>query len=619
MEKLKLHSPNLTSENLSKLAELFPHCVTETRDERTGRLKRVVDFDMLRQELSEHLVEGPRERYHLDWPGKREALLAANAPVAKTLRPCREESVAFETTKNLFIEGDNLDALKLLQETYLNQVKVIYIDPPYNVDGDFLYDDDFGMSAEEYLRQSNQVNDANERLIANQESNGRFHSDWLSMMYPRLKLARNLLRDDGVIFISIDDKECGQLFQLCDEIFGDRNFVGLFSRRTKSGGGSASGSCAVEHDYIMAYTKNLTHLRPLIAEFPPEYLKRYKERDAIGPYFWDTMERSSTKTRPYTIEAPDGSRLEGKWFRSEATFLEDLKKGEVRFLKKSDGWSVQFKQRLADGKRLRTLLQEADLTANQYRSFSEELESIIGCSLGHPPKPVELLKTLIYSVSSRADSEDIVLDFFAGSSTTAQAVMELNAKDGGRRRFIMVQIPQVIDAHHEAARLGFETICDLSKERIRRSAAQVLESRAEGVDAVDTGFRVLKIDTSNMKDVYYAPQELKQAQLGLFADNLKEDRKPEDLLFQVLVDWGVDLSLSIETRAIAGKPVFLVDGDALAACFEEGITEDLVKELAKLQPQRAVFRDGGFASDSTKINVAQIFRQLSPGTDVRAI
>lgn len=613
-----MHTPDLTAQNIERVSELFPSCVVETRDEKGG-LRRSIDFDQLRQELSSHIVEGPRERYHLDWPGKREALLAANAPIAKTLRPCREESIDFDTTKNLFIEGDNLDALKILQEPYLGKVRVIFIDPPYNVDGDFVYDDNFGISAEEYFEKSRQINDAGERMIANMESSGRFHSKWLSMMYCRLKIARNLLADDGVIFISIDDKECGQLFQICDEIFGDKNFVGLFARRTKSGGGSASESCAIEHDYILAFTNNSDALKPLTTEFQEKYLERYKESDENGPYFWDTMERSSTGTKPYLIEAPDGTMLKGKWFRGEARFKEDLKKGEVRIIKVSDGWSVQFKQRLSDGKKLRSILNEEDLTDKKYRSLSEELEKIIGCSLGHPPKPVELLKTLIFSKSNNPDREDIILDFFAGSSTTAQAVMELNAKDGGKRRHIMVQIPEVIAADHQAVKLGFENVSELSKERIRRAGKDIKESSRTTAPNLDVGFRVLKIDTTNMQEVYYAPNAVKQGDLMALADNIKPDRTPEDLLFQVLVDWGVDLTLPITSESIQGKKVFFVDGNALAACFDSNISEDLVKELAKRKPLRAVFRDSSFENDSVKINVEQIFKLLSPETEVKSI
>lgn len=631
MEKMKMHTPDLTDANIQRIRELFPSCITETKDAK-GNVKLAVDFDQLRQELSDSIVEGPQERYHLNWPGKREALLTANAPISKTLRPCwdEKESVGFEATKNLFIEGDNLEALKLLQEAYLGLVKVIYIDPPYNTGNDFLYDDNYVENTEDYLQKSNQKDALGNRLIINTEANGRFHSDWLSTMYPRLKLARNLLREDGVLFISIDDWEVGNLRRICDEIYGQENFIGLFCRKTKSGGGSASGTCAVEHDYVLAFAKNNGSAHALICEFDEEYLRRYKDTDEDGPYFWDTMERSSTKTKPYKITAPDGSILTGKWFRSEDTFKKDLEKGEVRFLKKEDGWSVQFKQRLSDGKKLRTILEENDLTDKKYRSLNQELEDIIGCNLGHPPKPVELLTTLTYSVTPKPTSEDIILDFFAGSGTTAHAVMALNAQDGGNRKFILVQLPEPTyelkdskkvgkAAAARAFELGFETVADLCKERLRKAGKEFLKGQNHESWNKDIGFRVLKIDTSNMAEVYYTPDGVKQDDLLAAVDNIKPDRKPEDLLFQVLLDWGVDLSLPITKRIIQGKTVFFVDGNALVACFDNGITEELVKELAGGNPLRVVFRDNGFVSDSVKINAEQIFKQMSPGTDVKSI
>lgn len=632
MNKLKMHSPDLTQSNIDKLAEIFPNCIAEARDP-DGVVKRSIDFDQLRQELSTSIVEGPQERYQLNWPGKREALLTANAPIAKTLRPCRAESVDFDTTQNLFIEGDNLDALKLLQETYLNKVKLVYIDPPYNTGNDFIYEDDFAEDSTAYFKRSKQVDGAGNQMIANPDTNGRFHSDWLSMMYSRLKLARNLLRDDGVILVSIDDWEVGNIRRITDEVFGAENFVGLFCRRTKSGGGSAAGTCAVEHDYVLAFAKNAGNIRPLISDFGDEYLKRYKEQDDIGPYFWDTMERSSTKTRPYKIEAPDGSILTGKWFRSEDTFKKDLLNGEVRFLRKSDGWSVQFKQRLSDGKKLRTIIEDANLTDNAFRSLNKELEDIVGCNLGHPPKPVQLLATLIKAVSPNGSVGDIVLDFFAGSGTTAHAVMQLNASDRGNRKFILVQLPEptykIVDgvkvAKENAAdafRLGFQTVAEICKERIRRAILSIKSQPTLAGDesnSLDFAFRVLKVDSSNMKEVFYTPDAVSQDLLSDQVNNIREDRTSEDLLFQVLLDWGVDLALPIAQESIAGKTVYFVDGNALTACFDEGVSEEFVKLLAKREPLRVVFRDAGFASDSVKINVEQIFKLTSPSTEVKTI
>lgn len=620
MEKMKMHSPNLTQEKIARICELFPGCVTEAKRE-DGRLRLAVDFDQLRQELSESIVEGPQERYHLNWPGKREALLTANAPIAKTLRPCREESVDFDTTQNLFIEGDNLDALKLLQETYLGKVKMIYIDPPYNTGNDFIYEDDFSENSEGFLKRSNQKDEEGNRLVANKEANGRFHSDWLSMMYPRIKLARNLLREDGVIFISIDDWEIGNFRVICEEVLGRKNFIGIFCRKTKSGGGSASGTCAVEHDYVLAFAKDNGVAAALITEFGDDYLCRYKEKDEKGPYFWDTMERSSTATRPYKIEAPDGSLLTGKWFRSEETFKRDLKEGEVRFLKKDDGWSVQFKQRLSDGKKLRTILEESNLTDKVFRSLNQELDDIVCCNLGHPPKPVKLLETLLFSITPKEEKELIILDFFAGSATTAHALINLNSKDGIIRKYILVQLEEPCAIDTDAYKQGFQNVAELAKERIRRAGKKILESECHEGWNKDIGFRVLKIDSSNMADVYYTPDTIVQSQLPGLTNNIKPDRHPEDLLFQVLLDWGVELTLPIRKELILGKSVFFVNQPPydLIACFDTGVNEELVKELARFEPVRVVFRDTGFASDAVKINVEQIFKQMSPNTDVKTI
>lgn len=618
MDKLKMHSPDLSQDNIVKIRALFPGCVTEARDGATGAVRLAVDFDQLRQELSDHIVDGPQERYRLDWPGKREALALANAPIAKTLRPCRQESVDFDNTQNLFIEGDNLEALKLLQEIYLGKIKVIYIDPPYNTGKDFVYRDNFAIGKEEYETSAGERNRELNRLVANPSTEGRFHSNWLSMMAPRLKLMRNLLTEDGFIFISIDDWESGNVRVLTEEIFGRENFVGLFCRKTKSGGGSAAGTCAVEHDYVLVFAKVNAVASALVEEFSDEYLRRYKDSDDIGPFFWDTMERSSTATKPYEIEAPDGAMLKGKWFRAEETFKKDLESGEVRFLQKPDGWSVQFKQRLSDGKKFRTILEENDLTAKEFRSLNQELEDLVGCSLGHPPKPLKLLETLIYSATPK-DKDCIIADFFSGSATSGHAVSSLNSRDGLTRRYILVQFPETCPVDSDAFTAGFKTISELAQARLREAGQKILEGETHPDWNRDVGFRVLKVDTSNMKDVYYRPDELKQSDLLDMVDNVKEGRTAEDLLFQVLVDWGVDLTLPIRRETVQGKTVFFVDDNALVACFDRGITEDLVKELAGHEPLRVVFRDNGFVSDAVKINVEQIFRQLSPTTDVKSI
>ncbi len=653
-----MHSPNLTDGNIDRIRELFPGCVTEARDEH-GTLKLAVDFDQLKQELSDSIVEGPQERYHLNWPGKREALLTANAPIAKTLRPCREESVDFDTTKNLFIEGDNLDALKLLQETYLGKVKMIYIDPPYNTGNDFIYEDDFAENAEEFLLRSNQKDEEGNRLVANTESNGRFHSDWLSMIYPRLKLARNLLRDDGILFISMDEAELSNLQKVSDEVFGKENFIVNFIWQNKKGGGNDAKYCAVEHEYVVVYAKSIQLLPRMFENFSELYAQRYKEEDEIGRYFWDTFKRKSGK-QYYPITCPDGTVMEKdeygnplSWLRSEPRFKDDLKKGEIKFEKRQDRWSVMFKQRMPEGKKPRSLILEKGTTGDG----SAETLSIFEKNIFSNPKPVSLL---VYLMGIGLKEDDIILDFFAGSSTTAHAVMQLNAEDGGNRKFIMVQLPEPCNEQSEAFKAGYKTIAEISKERIRRAGKKIKDEKeqtatGQGVlqyapATIDTGFRVLKIDSSNMAEVYYTPDAVKQEELFNAVDNIKPDRTPEDLLFQVLLDLSVDFSLPIRKMKIEigmvnsekkkerdllseaenspftihNSPfktyeVFFVDENALIACFDTGVSEELVKELAQHKPLRVVFRDNGFTTDTVKINVDQIFKQLSPGTEVKSI
>lgn len=622
MEKLKLHTPNTTAENIEKLAALFPNCVTEARDEK-GKLTKAIDFDELRQDLSDHIVDGPRERYHLDWPGKREALLAANAPIAKTLRPCREESVNFDTTKNLFIEGDNLDALKLLQETYLGKVKLIYIDPPYNTGSDFVYLDHFASTVDEYLTRSNQKNNDGERLIANTETNGRFHSGWLCMLYPRIKAARNLLREDGIIFISVNDIEVPNVRKLCDEVFGFDNFLGQLIWHSKKGGGGGVKTVVTEHEYIVAYAKGDPEEAVGRLEVGAQALNL---SDDIGPYRksrelnkWGAgSARADRPTMYFPIPGPNGEDVypirndgsEGRWRLGKKAMLKIVKEKNALFERREDGSYIVFEKiRTADAryKSYRTILGDAGSAAEGTARLKELFE---GKSPFDFPKPTQLL-TKLFEIGA-LDEQDIVLDFFAGSGTTADAVMQYNATSDCSASFILVQIPQKTDG-------SFTSISELTKERLRRAGVRVKADNATTVPHLDIGFRVLKIDTSNMKDVYYAPDEVKQDDLVAHTDNIKEDRTPEDLLFQVLVDWGVDLALPIEQQTIAGKTMFFVDGNALAACFDPKIDEELVKELAKRKPVRAVFRDSSFDSDSVKINVEQIFKLLSPETEVKSL
>ena len=660
MDKLKMHTPDMTQDNIARIRELFPNCVTEAKD-KNGNLSLAVDFDALRQELSASIVEGERERYRLDWPGKKEAMLAANAPIAKTLRPCREESVDFDTTQNIFIEGDNLDALKLLQESYLGKVKMIYIDPPYNTGNDFLYDDDFAETAEEYLERSHQQDETG-RLVANTESNGRFHSDWLSMMYPRLKLARNLLADDGVIFISIDDNEINNICKLCDVIFGNNNFIGIFCVNA-SPSAIDYGHLAKMHDYAVMYAKNIAYTT---TNQIPEKDKTYKFYDENGGFniypLYHGNVAFNPKTRPnlyypfyinkeskidknfyeISIEYHSGweevypvtsskDNIPHVWRWGKEKSSSNINKEIVGYKNDNGEYRIVQKSRTSS-KTIRSLLLDNSMAS---RRGTAEIQELFSRKVFSFPKPVELIKNFVL-VGSAPGS--IILDFFAGSSTTAHAVMQLNAEDGGNRRFIMVQLPEVCDEKSEAAKAGYKTIAEISKERIRRAGkkikeelaskqtsasstgqASLLDAAKPAESSLDTGFRVLKVDSSNMNDVFYNPDAVTQKTLMEDVSSIKYDRSDEDLLFQVLLDWGVDLSLPIRREKRQGRDVYLVDENALVACFDKNITEELVQELAELQPLRVVFRDDGFASDAVKINVDQIFRQISPGTLVKSL
>jgi|CXWL01.1.fsa_nt_gi adenine-specific DNA-methyltransferase len=628
MEKLKLHSPDFIETNIAKLAELFPNCMTETR-EADGTLKIAIDFDQLRQELSTSIVDGPQERYQLNWPGKREALLTANAPIAKTLRPCREESLDFDSTQNLFIEGDNLDALKLLQETYLGKVKMIYIDPPYNTGNDFIYEDDFAEDTESYFQRSNQKDEAGNRLVANNEANGRFHSDWLSMMYPRLKLARNLLREDGAIFISIDDGEQANLKQLCEEVFGEDNFVAEFiwEKRTNR---ENRKIVSVRHDYLICFCRNNLAGVRVLKQLPmsEKALANYKNPDNDPRGLWKSDPATAqaghgTTSQFYTLKAPNGKQhnLESGrcWLYTEDVMQMEIKAGKIWFGRDGNGVPriktyLEAKER---GLTPESILFAEDVATNEIAKNSLK-ELFSGISIFDTPKPVDLVKT---SIQMSCEKNDIILDFFSGSATTAHAVINLNSEDNGQRKFIMVQLPEACDEKSEAYKAGYKTIADIGKERIRRAGNKIKVENAdkEGIETLDVGFRVLKIDSSNMKDVYYTPDQLKQGDLEQFTDNIKDDRSTEDLLFQVLLDWGVDLTLPISQENICDKTVLFVDGNALAACFDTDINETFVKELAARHPLRVVFRDAGFVSDSVKINIEQIFKLISPSTEIKTL
>jgi adenine-specific DNA-methyltransferase len=650
MDKLKMHSPDGVNDNVRKIAALFPNCITEDRDE-TGKLRLSVDSDRLRQELSTVLVEGPAERYTLSWPGKNESILLANAPIAKTLRPCEAESVDFENTRNLYIEGDNLDVLKLLQETYLGGIKMMYIDQPYNTGNDFIYEDDFAEDTESFLKRSLQKDEEGNRMVANPDSNGRFHSDWLSMMYPRLKLARNLLRADGVIFMSVDDNEVHNLRKMCDEIFGEQNFVAQVvweKMYTTKNDAAKLSQC---HEYVLVYLKSIAtqsiQLLPRTQEMDARYTN--SDNDPRGP--WKAIPlyaKGERKNGRYAVVSP----VSGKehWPGPDSHWLyieEDTKKliADNRIYFGRDGNAQpnikRFLTEVQQGTKAKTLWKHSEVGSND--SAKRELREFYpeGKLPFDFPKPTTLLKRMIL-LSTQENTNDLILDFFSGSATTAHAVIKQNAEDGGNRKFIMVQLPEPCDEKSEAFKAGYKTIAEIGKERIRRAGSKIKAELAEKqakdnsqpglfdqklspasassvVKKLDTGFRVFKVDSSNMKDVYYTPDALKQDQLELFKDHIKEDRRPEDLLFQVFLDWGIDLASPIAKETIFGKTVFFVDENVLAACFDKGISEDMVKIIAKRKPIRAVFRDDGFDSDSVKINVEQIFRMLSPDTEVKTL
>jgi len=625
MDKLKMHSLNLTEANIAKLAELFPNCITEARDAK-GELKKAVDFDLLRQELSTSVVEGPQERYQLNWPGKREALLTANAPIAKTLRPCREGSVDFDNTQNLFIEGDNLDALKLLQEVYLGQVKLIFIDPPYNTGNDFLYEDDFAENSEVYFQRSTQKDERGNRLVANPDSSGRFHSDWMSMIYSRLKLARNLLSQDGAIFIAIDDNEQANLKRICDEIFGDSNLIANFVWQSKDTPGNDSSSVAKTHNHIIAYAKS-DYFIPKLLERNEKQISTYKnpDNDSRGPWLATPLTRSEFRERDYypltNLAGEEVYPPSGTCWRRPKEILDKLKKDNRIWWGKSGESSFPMEKKFLSEAKAGVVNQSwwpYDFAGSTRNANAEIKELFDGGRPFDTPKPTKLVKRIIQMVT---DGDSLVMDFFSGSATTAHAIMAQNAEDSGARRFIMIQLPEECEQASEAFKAGYKTISEIGRERIRRAGRKIKQEYfgKEGIENFDIGFRLLRIDTSNMKEVYYTPDAVSQDLLFDQVSNIREDRTAEDLLFQVLLDWGVDLTLPINQQSIAGKTVFFVDGNALAACFDTGIDEDFVKQLAGHKPLRVVFRDAGFVSDSVKINVEQVFKLLSPATEIKTL
>lgn len=668
MDKLKMHSMDGVAANIDKIGALFPNCVTETM--KGGKVVRAIDFDMLRQELSDVVVEGPTERYQFTWPEKRKSVLASNAPITATLRPCREESVDFDNTENLYIEGDNLDVLKLLQETYLGQIKLIYIDPPYNTGNDFLYADDFSEILDNYLARSGQYDDQGNRLVTNTESNGRFHTDWLNMIYPRLKIAKDLLRDDGVIFISIDDNEVENLVKLGNEVFGEMNFINIVTVKTKLGGvsGSSEGKSLKDAtEFICIWAKNKQSLL-----FNPVYIKtrlfdRIKSYEAEGKSWKYTSVMAELSGKELIKEdAKRGMKYYGyRILRTESISAFAKEKGireeevynryadrifqttnaqssirqtvlnetadfdypmiglEYSPIKgKNAGQVIEILYK-GDQRRMMMFLSDAVEKIDGEYFYLDKITSLWddidynnltkegNIEFPSGKKPIKLLQRIMELTT---DADSTILDFFSGSASTAHAVMQINAELGGSRKFIMVQLPEKTDADSEAFSEGLKTICEIGKERIRRAGSQIKEDSPLTLANLDIGFRVLKLDSSNMKDVYYNPEEYTMGSLFGMADNIKEDRTPEDLLFQVMLDLGILLSSKIEETVIGGKNVFSVADGYLYACFDSDVSEETVKAIAQKKPYYAVFRDSGFATDSVATNFEQIFETYSPST-----
>lgn len=633
MDKLRMMSMDNVQMNVEKIQKLFPNAVTEVL--RDGKPTLAIDFDVLKQELSAELIDDKEERYQMTWPDKKKSVLLANTPISATLRPCKEESVDFDNTQNLYIEGDNLDVLKLLQETYLGKIKMIYIDPPYNTGNDFVYNDDFRVESEEWNEMSGDYDEQGNRLVQNTESNGRFHTDWLNMIYPRLKVAKDLLADDGVIFISIDDHEVDNLKKICDEIFGESNFVANLVWQKKTGAADAVNIATITEN-IIAYAKELQSLQ-LRKNTEAHDDNRYKYKDEYfierGPFYYDNLDRGTLgyhETLDYGIETPDGTLAfpngrtkqfndgwRWKWGKEKMAW--GLKNGFIELQKATNkpcGWGVYYKIYLNvdnEGKIIERSSPYKNFIQNILNTHAaNEAKRIMGsATLFSNPKPMELLKFMVSLVN---DKKATVMDFFSGSATTAHAVMQLNAEDGGSRKFIMVQLPEKCDEKSEAFKAGYGNICEIGKERIRRAGKKIKEENPLTTQDLDIGFRVLKLDSSNMKDVYYKPSDYSQGFLGQLEDNIKADRTPLDLLFQVMLDLGKPLFAKIEEREIAGKHVFVVDDNDLVACFDSNVTEDVVKTIAQLKPLYAVFRDSGLSSDSVGANFDQIFATYSPNT-----
>lgn len=632
MDKLRMQSSNGVEDNITKIAQLFPDCVTETVDERSGQPKHLIDFEKLKQNLSDSVMSERAERYQFTWPDKSKAILLANSPINATLRPCREDSVDFDNTQNLYIEGDNLDVLKCLKETYLHKVKMIYIDPPYNTGNDFVYEDDFAQSSEEYLANSGQFDEQGNRMFTNAESNGRFHTDWLNMIYPRLKVARDLLTDDGVIFISIDDNEVENLRKVCDEVFGEQNFVDCLHWKKKKQPSFLAKHTAKVMEYVIVYAKNTFKLEKLSIEkvsdsnkkvininnkvssriFKPGVRVKSEEQTGIikaGVYTGRSMDVEYKNDIYYengrtTNEVEVVSKFSDSQSNIDTFIQKDLLYITKNFLLRRDVGEEAAEKRKSI----------TDLLLNDYGDNQEsdkEFLELFDKKYFDYTKPIKLIYNL---VKSNFTEEGIILDFFSGSATTAHAVMQLNSEDGGNRKFIMVQLPEKTDEKSEAFKAGYKNICEIGKERIRRAGKKIKEESPLTSQDLDTGFRVLKLDSTNMQDIYYSPKDISQADLFSQVDNVKPDRTGEDLLFQVMLELGATLDSKIETTTVAGKTIYNVAEGYLVACFDPDVTDDVVKAIAQMQPAYAVLRDTSMKDDSTATNFEQIFKTYSPDT-----
>ena len=625
MDKMKMESVDMTEKNIEKIGELFPSCITESKDE-NGNLKKAINFEMLKQLLSKDVIDGD-EAYEFTWVGKKASIVEANKPIRKTLRPCKEESVNWDDTENLYIEGDNLEVLKLLQESYLGKVKMIYIDPPYNTGNDFIYNDDFKVQSEEWSVESGAVDEEGNRLFRNTDSNGRFHSDWCSMIYSRLMLARNLLSDDGAIFISISDAEFQNLKNICDQIFGDSNYCGdIIWNSTKSVTNTALIS--VSHTYNLIYFKNIRYFIENRSEFRiPDNGEGFEnpDNDPRGPWKADPFQVGGWRpNQQYEIKNPNTGVVykpnEGcSWKNDKQKFNELILDNRIVFGKSGEGgpqrkrfiWEAQER-----GKVVKTWWDDVETTTNGTQMLKRMFD---GKSIFDNPKPVGLLRRIIQLGANR---DSIILDFFSGSATTAHAVMQLNAEDGGNRKFIMVQLPEKTDEKSEAYKAGYNNICEIGKERIRRAGKKILEDNStlnSQNSTPDVGFRVLKLADSNMTDVFYSPSEYSQNLLEQFESNIKADRNDLDLLFGCLLDWGLPLSLPYKSVNIDGYTIHNYNDGDLVACFDENIPDEVIKKIAKMQPLRAVFRDSSFANSPSKINVGEIFKLLAPDTRVKVL